>query len=96
MTLDEIADGVERLATDESLAGRLLICWPYPGPQLVTWVTAAMQRSREPTCRPRSASENRIYDHAALAGERTATGAYHVGVSTAYLGLHGFRYWDFA
>jgi NAD(P)-dependent dehydrogenase (short-subunit alcohol dehydrogenase family) len=36
ITLDEIADAVEYLATDESLAGRLLVFWDT-GPRLVRW-----------------------------------------------------------
>ncbi len=34
--LDEIADAVEYLVTDESLAGRLLVLWDY-GPRLIPW-----------------------------------------------------------
>jgi hypothetical protein len=35
LTTDEIADAVVRLATDESLAGRVLVCWGGDRPRLV-------------------------------------------------------------
>ena len=36
ITLDEIADAVEYLATNDSLAGRLLVFW-HDGPRLIPW-----------------------------------------------------------
>jgi NAD(P)-dependent dehydrogenase (short-subunit alcohol dehydrogenase family) len=39
ITLDEIADAVEYLATEESLAGRLLVFWDT-GPHLIPWADA--------------------------------------------------------
>lgn len=35
--LDEVADAVVRLATDESLYGRVMVWWPDDPPRLVAW-----------------------------------------------------------
>ena len=36
-SLEEIADAVTRLATDESLAGRVLVWWSDEGPRFIPW-----------------------------------------------------------
>jgi NAD(P)-dependent dehydrogenase (short-subunit alcohol dehydrogenase family) len=37
LELDEVADAVVRLATDESLAGRVLVWWSEDSPRLIRW-----------------------------------------------------------
>jgi hypothetical protein len=36
-TLEEIGDAVTRLVCDESLAGRVLVCWSDERPRLIEW-----------------------------------------------------------
>jgi NAD(P)-dependent dehydrogenase (short-subunit alcohol dehydrogenase family) len=36
-TLDEICEAVVTLATDESLCGRVLVCWSEDSPRLIRW-----------------------------------------------------------
>jgi hypothetical protein len=37
LQLDEVADAVVRLATEESLAGRVLVWWSEDSPGLIPW-----------------------------------------------------------